>query len=754
MRALITGCAGFIGSQLSESLLADGHSVVGVDCFTDNYARSRKLSNLLRARQYDEFELQEADLAEAELGGLLAGCDAIFHLAAEPGVRSSWDDRFELFLRRNVMATQRLLDAAAQLPERPFVFASSSSIYGDTEQLPTSEDAVPRPYSPYGATKLAAEHLCRLYHDNHGLRTVALRYFTVYGPRQRPDMAFHRFCRAAIERRPLTVFGDGTQTRDFTFVGDIVRATRAAAENPEAAGRAYNIGGGSRVSVREVLALLRSLSGGELEARFVDRQRGDVRHTGADVRRAKEELGFAARMPFEDGLRAEFEWMLESSRRSGRASARSVRHRLAPVSRLARAAARPRRRPVAPAPAARFLFYSNEIFGLGHLRRALAVSSQLAGRGHGASSLILSGSPIAPFFSLPPGTDTVKLPSRTRDGNGASPSRALGVDLEDLRALRSKIALASAEAFAPDVVIVDKVPLGLDGELAPTLEWLATQPRRRAVLGLRDIEDSPARVRQRWGPELRTAIENLFDAVLVYGPESSPDALTCLGWDDLEIPVHHVGYLGTPPASSGPEDLPDRYLLATAGGGHDGFEVLASFADAVRVDPLPCPAVIVAGPLMGADEVAALRERSRGLEIEVHPFRTDMPRVVAGARAAVTMAGYNTVSELISAGKPGLLVPRVRPSEEQLTRARTFAARGLQEMLHPDGLTPESMREAIGRTLARRPPRVGGADYRGSERAAEILGGLVADGGSEAPARSIRPIPTAAVGLRVARAET
>ena len=227
MRALITGCAGFIGSHLSEALLADGHSVLGVDCFSDNYERSRKLANLERARQHDAFELAPVDLAAAPLDGLVADCDAVFHLAAEPGVRSSWEERFEVYLRRNVHATQRLLDAASASPEKPFVFASSSSIYGEAETLPTDEDVRPRPYSPYGATKLAAESLCRLYHDNHGVRATALRYFTVYGPRQRPDMAFHRFCRAALAGEPLTVYGDGSQTRDFTFVADVVEATRA-----------------------------------------------------------------------------------------------------------------------------------------------------------------------------------------------------------------------------------------------------------------------------------------------------------------------------------------------------------------------------------------------------------------------------------------------------------------------------------------------------------------------------------------------
>lgn len=728
MRALVTGCAGFIGSHLSESLLADGHSVVGIDCFTDNYERSRKLANLERARQWNAFELAPVDLAAAALDGFVDDCDAVFHLAGEPGVRSSWNERFELFLRRNVMTTQRLLESASRTPEKPFVFASSSSIYGDSETLPTSEDAPARPFSPYGASKLAAENLCRVYHANHGVRTVALRYFTVYGPRQRPDMAFNRFCRAALDGAPLTVFGDGRQSRDFTFVGDIVLATRAAATVPGAAGRAYNVGGGSRVSVREALALLEGFASRPLDVRFEDSQRGDVRHTGADTSRAREELGYQPLTSFDRGLRAEFDWMRGLERRGRRAA-----------------------RPAAAAPSApgrpRFLFHSNEIVGLGHLRRALAVSGTL-GRDEGASSsLIITGSPIAPFFELPPGVDTVKLPARARDAQGAACPPALGVGVAALEELRSSIATAATEAFAPDVVVVDKVPLGLNGELGPTLRAMSSDRSCKLVLGLRDIDDSAARVRSKWPLELRDAIESYFDAVLVYGPRSSPDALQCLGWDDLSVPVHHVGYLGLPMPTTGPDDLPDGYVLATAGGGHDGMELLEAFARAIRLAPLPCSAVIVPGPLMDAGQVARLRELTSGLDAEVHPFRTDMERVIAGARGVVAMAGYNTVAELMRARKPALLVPRVRPSEEQLVRARNLESRGLQEMLHPDALSPATLRSALDRLLERPPPTLSAADYRGSERAAEILHALA---GVREPAGA--SAPELAPALQVANA--
>jgi UDP-glucuronate 4-epimerase len=311
VKALVTGCAGFIGSHLTDALLADGHEVLGVDMLLDNYPWRIKLENLARAREFDAFEFAPLDLSEAALEPLVDECDVVFHLAAEPGVRSSWGARFASYERNNVLATQRLLEAVKPRPERRVVYASSSSVYGDAERLPTAEDARPRPFSPYGVTKLAAEHLCSLYHGNFGLATIALRYFSVYGPRQRPDMAFNRFCRAALAGETLRVFGDGQQTRDFTFVGDVVAATRAAAVSPSARARVYNIGGGSRVSVNEALELIASFCGCPLDVRYAGSERGDVRDTGAETARARRDLGFRPTASVAEGLRAEFEWLRE-----------------------------------------------------------------------------------------------------------------------------------------------------------------------------------------------------------------------------------------------------------------------------------------------------------------------------------------------------------------------------------------------------------------------------------------------------------
>jgi UDP-glucuronate 4-epimerase len=311
VRALVTGCAGFIGSHLTESLLADGCEVVGIDCFNDNYGRGQKLRNLERARSWDAFDFVPIDLARGDLREFVDDCDTLFHLAAEPGVRASWGGRFETYVRNNLLAVQHLLDAAVACPEKRLVYASSSSIYGQAEAFPTHEDTRPQPLSPYGVTKLAAEHMCGLYHANHGVSAVTLRYFSVYGPRQRPDMAFTRFCRATIEEEAISVFGDGRQTRDFTYVDDVVTATRLAAEAMGIEGRVYNVGGGSRISVNQTLEVIATLAGRRPDVRYVERQHGDVRDTGADTTRAKEELRFQPAVAFEEGLARQFEWALQ-----------------------------------------------------------------------------------------------------------------------------------------------------------------------------------------------------------------------------------------------------------------------------------------------------------------------------------------------------------------------------------------------------------------------------------------------------------
>jgi UDP-glucose 4-epimerase len=309
MKALVTGAAGFIGSTLSERLVADGADVVGLDCFTDYYARPIKERNLDGLRKGPRFTFVESTIQKADLRGILAGCTHVFHLAAQAGVRKSWGTDFAVYTVNNLEATQVLLEAIAGAAHiERIVYASSSSVYGDLVAMPMREDALPQPVSPYGVTKLAAEQLCYLYYTNHRVPAVSLRYFTVYGPRQRPDMGFHRFLRAALRQEPMSLFGDGEQTRDFTYVHDAVGATIAAATRG-VPGRVYNIGGGSRVSMNQVLEMIGRVTGRQLNITRDEAQKGDMRHTYADTTLARQDLGFSPRVSLEEGLTAEFQWL-------------------------------------------------------------------------------------------------------------------------------------------------------------------------------------------------------------------------------------------------------------------------------------------------------------------------------------------------------------------------------------------------------------------------------------------------------------
>jgi UDP-glucose 4-epimerase len=314
MRFLVTGCAGFIGSTLTDALLADGHEVVGVDCFTEYYLPARKRANLRHAGEHAGFTLHEIDLAHHDLSGVVGGgIDGVYHQAAQAGVRASWGAEFATYTDCNVLATQRVLEAvkARGGGPVPVVYASSSSVYGNAEARPTREDALPAPISPYGVTKLAAEHLVDTYRHEFEVPGTSLRYFTVYGPRQRPDMAFHKFGKAALAGEQIGVYGDGTQSRDFTFVDDIVRANRAAMDAmlAGAVGGTYNLGGGSTVTVREVVELLAELVGREVDVSYGATQPGDVRHTSADTTRAREAIGFAPTVQLREGLGREVEWL-------------------------------------------------------------------------------------------------------------------------------------------------------------------------------------------------------------------------------------------------------------------------------------------------------------------------------------------------------------------------------------------------------------------------------------------------------------
>ena len=304
--ALVTGAAGFIGSTLADRLLADGVRVTGVDAFTDYYDPALKRRNLEGAQRQPGFRLLELDLGRDDLSAL-PEVDVVFHQAAQAGVRASWGRDFAAYVHHNVLATQRLLERYRDAKLERFVYASSSSVYGDAERYPTDEGMLPRPYSPYGVTKLAGEHLVLLYGRNFGLPVSALRYFTVYGPRQRPDMAFHRFCRALLKGEPIPVFGDGRQSRDFTFIDDAIEANLRAWKRGAAQG-VYNVGGGSQVEVLEAIRILERALGATATLRFEARPPGDPLRTRADATRLQADLGYATRVAIEEGLAAEAAW--------------------------------------------------------------------------------------------------------------------------------------------------------------------------------------------------------------------------------------------------------------------------------------------------------------------------------------------------------------------------------------------------------------------------------------------------------------
>ena len=308
MKCLVTGAAGFIGSHLSEFLIQKGMAVIGIDSFVDYYPRNLKESNLAGLKKEKNFEFIEKSLLEVDLDGLLADVDVVFHQAAQAGVRASWGESFKIYTDNNILGTQMLLEACKDSQIKKFVYASSSSVYGDTMDLPMRESSLPSPVSPYGVSKLAAEHLCWLYFKNFKVPTVSLRYFTVYGPRQRPDMAFHRFFKWALEGQVFQVYGTGEQTRDFTYISDIVEANWLASMQA-VQGEVFNIGGGARISLNNVITLMEEIVGVRVEVHHEQAQKGDVRHTSADMTKANEMLGYEPKVPIEEGLRLEFEWI-------------------------------------------------------------------------------------------------------------------------------------------------------------------------------------------------------------------------------------------------------------------------------------------------------------------------------------------------------------------------------------------------------------------------------------------------------------
>jgi UDP-glucose 4-epimerase len=302
MKALVTGVAGFIGAALARQLLKRGDRVIGIDCFLDAYPRFMKDERLQDLLDYANFSMIEDDISTMDLKPVVAKVDNIYHLAAQAGVRSSWGERFETYTRCNILGTQRLLEAAREGKINRFVYASSSSVYGNAEFVPTSEDAVLKPISPYAVSKLAGEHLCHLYYKNYRLPVVMLRYFTVYGPQPRPDQAVAIFSHALLEDRPILIFGDGEQLRGMTYVDDVVRANLLASQM-DCVGEALNIGGGTSITVNELIGHIEKIIQKKAQKKYIEAVKGDARHTLADISKARQILLWEPETEIFEGLK-------------------------------------------------------------------------------------------------------------------------------------------------------------------------------------------------------------------------------------------------------------------------------------------------------------------------------------------------------------------------------------------------------------------------------------------------------------------
>lgn len=714
-RAVVTGAAGFIGSHLSEALLAQGMRVIGIDCFTPYYSPAAKRANLAGAAAHPEFKLLAGDLTELDLAEVLRPGDVVFHLAGQPGVRASWGAGFGDYTRHNIDATHRLLEAARERAVARIIFASCSSVYGDAP-LPMAEDGPLLPASPHGLSKLAAEQLALIYWRTFRLEVVPLRFFTVYGPRQRPDMAFNLFIDALLERRPLTVYGDGTQLRDFIFVDDAVQALLAAAARATP-GQPVNVGGGSPVSVRDAIDILEELLGRRAKLEFKPPPAGGARSTLADHSRLQA-LGAAPRVGIEDGLRRQVEWRqqaVEPTRPRAKSWARRATGRR--VS----------------------LLYSHDTYGLGHLRRNTALAHALLRRAPEARVVLISGSPVAHRWPLPAGVEIIQLPPVVKvaaESYCPIDSRSMA----GLLAERAGIIASALLQLRPQAFLVDHAPLGLKGELRLALDIVREQLSETwMLLGLRDVLDDPSEVREVWEDQGTLGwIERCYDRVLVYGSRELFDVAKEYGFGPgLAARTSYTGYVAKEPGlepeidarvAGVPEWLGNnRRLLVTGGGGGDAGLLLSTFIAAwpeIRAR-LPASALLVSGPLMDEETTCALEEAvARTAGVRLIRSSGSMLSLVRAADLIVSMGGYNSVIEAVTARKRLIICPRVWPRLEQLIRAEAFAGLGLARCVRLEEAGADGLAQAALEAMAESPPAAPAwnrVDLKGGERVAAEL---------------------------------
>jgi predicted glycosyltransferase/nucleoside-diphosphate-sugar epimerase len=668
-RTIVTGAAGFIGSHLVEALLAEGRPVLGIDCFSPYYDPAIKRANIAAAAANPNFELVPADLNDLTLDQHLNPGDTVFHLAAQAGVGASWGSGFVEYSRANIEATQRLLEAAFRRKVRRVVFASSSSVYGDAP-TPMEEAGPLCPISPYGVTKLTAEQLCLAYWQAYGLEVVPLRFFSVYGPRQRPDMAFNKFIAAVTAGRALPMYGEGKQRRDFTYVGDVVRILMSAVERGTP-GLPVNVGGGSAVSVLETIELVERYVGKRAIVERRPHPPGDARDTLASTVRLSS-LATPPLVPIHEGLARQVEWQL------------GARRSLVPK----------------PAPKETVVLYSHDTYGLGHLRRNLAIAHAVHKRSPETRIVMLTGSPVAEEMRGALPVRMVKLPPVVKVGSEEY-APAGERSFSAVRGERAGLIASTLLQLRPSAFLVDHAPEGMKGELRLALHLLREHlPETRVILGLRDILDDGDTVRESWARlGIHELLEHFYDEVLVYGSRELFDVVDAYGLSPgLRARTTFTGYVAKDPEMEPWQPLPPawacarRRLLVIGGGGGDAAAMLHAFLEIWPdlQERVKAHALLVTGPLMSPADRDALSTRVASTpQVSLEAWSTSMLRMIGAADAVLSMGGYNSVVEALAARKPLVIVPRTAPRHEQLLRARMLRRVGLARVV-PLGSGPRA----------------------------------------------------------------